>query len=412
MRHVINHQVVLSQAPEGPLAKWLEGFANAASRQGYTRSSICQRIRLAAGFSRWLEQQGIGLDCISSDHSARYLRYRARQKRFHPDDAAALRHLIDFLRHEAVIPAETIPLGRETAAERCVLAYEQYLNETRGLATATILGYVPFVRVFVQHRFGTGQVTLSSLCAGDVVGFVQHQAPGMNKKRAKLMTTALRSFLHYVRYHDEGMPDLVAAVPVVANWSMDSVPRAISADQVHRLLISIDRGTAIGRRDYAILLLLARLGLRLSEVAFLELDDIDWSTATLNVRTKGGRRDDFPLSHEVGEAIADYLRRGRPSCSSRRVFLRVKAPIGGFRSPSGIGSVIRHSLERARVNAPTRGAHQFRHGLSTEMMRQGASRSEIGDVLGHRHPDTTRIYAKVDLDALRPLALPWPGGAR
>ena len=237
-------------------------------------------------------------------------------------------------------------------------------------------------------------------------------APGMNKKRAKIMTTALRSFLQHVRYRDEGVPDLAAAVPVVANWSMDCVPRAIPADDVHRLLTSIDRTTAMGRRDYAILLVLARLGLRLSEVAFLELDDIDWRTATVHVRTKGGIRNDFPLSDEVGEAIADYLRHGRPSSSSRRVFLRVRAPIGGFRGPGGVGSVIRHSIERAGIDAPTRGAHQFRHALSVEMMRQGASLSEIGDVLGHRHPDTTRIYAKVDLEALRTLALPWPGGAR
>ena len=412
MRHVINHQVVLSQAPEGPLAPWLDGFADAASRQGYTRSSIGRRIRLAAGFSRWLGQEGIDLSCISSEHPAQYLRYRTRRVRLGHGDAAALRHLIDFLRLETVVPAETVPLGRETEAERCVSAYEQYLGEARGLARATVVNYVPFVRAFLEHRFGTGQVTLSILSAGDIVGFVQHMAPGMNKKRAKLMTTALRSFLHYVRYRDEGMPDLVGAVPVVANWSMDSVPRAISADQVHRLLTSIDRGTAVGRRDYAILLLLARLGLRLSEVAFLELDDIDWRTATLKVRAKGGMRNDFPLSHEVGEAIAHYLRHGRASSHSRRVFLRVRAPIGGFRSPGGVGSVIRHALERAGIDAPTRGAHQFRHGLSTEMMRQGASLSEIGDVLGHRHPDTTRIYAKIDLDALRPLALPWPGGAR
>ena len=412
MKHVINHQVVLSQVPEGPLATWLEGFADAANRQGYGRWSICRRVRLAAGFSRWLEQEKIEPNHISSDHPAQYLRYRARRQRLHPGDAAALRHLIDYLRLEAVIPAETVPARRETEVQRCVLAYEQYLGEARGLAPATILNYVPFVRTFLQHRFGTGQVILSTLRAGDVVGFVQHMAPGMNKKRAKIMTTALRSFLHYVRRRGEAVVDLVAAVPVVANWSMDSVPRAISADQVHRLLTSIDRGTAMGRRDYAILLLLARLGLRLSEVAFLGLDDIDWCSATLHVRTKGGIRNDFPLPHEVGEAIADYLHHGRPCSNSRRIFLRVRAPIGGFCGPSGVGSVIRHALERAGIDAPTRGAHQFRHGLSTEMMRQGASLSEIGDVLGHRHPDTTRTYAKIDLDALRPLALPWPGGAR
>jgi len=276
VKHVINHQVVLSHAPEGPLVPWLKGFADAASDQGYAHYSIGRRILLAAGFSRWLEQESIELSSISSGHPEQYLRYRARRRRVHHGDPPALRHLLDYLRVEAVIPDETIPVHPESEVQHCVLAYERYLREARGLAPATILNYVPFVRAFLQHRFGSGQVTLSSLRADDVIGFVQHRAPGMNKKRAKIMTTALRSFLQHVRYRDEGVPDLAAAVPVVANWSMDCVPRAIQADDVHRLLTSIDRTTAMGRRDYAILLVLARLGLRLSEVAFLELDDIDW----------------------------------------------------------------------------------------------------------------------------------------
>ena len=182
--------------------------------------------------------------------------------------------------------------------------------------------------------------------------------------------------------------------------------------RVHRLLASIDRRTATGRRDYAILLLLARLGLRSSEVAFLELDDIDWNTGTLSARGKSGLRNDLPLPPEVGEAIAAYLGDGRPPSTSRRIFLRAKAPIGGFRGASGVGSIVRHALKRAGINAPTYGAHQFRHGLATEMLRHGASLGEIGDVLGHRHPQTTKIYTKVDLEALRTLALPWPGGER
>ena len=232
MRHVINHQVVLSQAPEGPLATWLDRFADAASRQGYTRSSIGRRIRLAAGFSRWLGQEGIELSCIGSEHPAQYLRYRTRRVRRHHGDAAALRHLIDFLRLETVIPAETVPLGRETEVERCVLAYEQYLSEARGLAPATVLNYVPFVRAFLEHRFGTGQVTLSILRAGDVVGFNTWRRDEQEACKAHDHGVALVS--DYLRYRDEGMPDLVGAVPVVANWSMDSVPRAISADQVLR----------------------------------------------------------------------------------------------------------------------------------------------------------------------------------
>jgi len=198
----------------------------------------------------------------------------------------------------------------------------------------------------------------------------------------------------------------------VANWSMTSIPRAISTDHVRQLLASIDRGTPMGRRDYAILLLLARLGLRSSEVALLELGDIDWESGRLYVRAKEAQRLELPLPTEVGKAIVAYLRRGRPLSTSRRVFLRAKAPIRGFQGASGVGSIVRHSLQRAGIDAPTTGAHQFRHGLASEMLRRGASLGEIGELLGHRHPQTTKIYAKVDLKALRKLALPWPGGVR
>jgi integrase/recombinase XerD len=299
-----------------------------------------------------------------------------------------------------------------TSAERCAQAYEQHLREARGLARATIINYVPFIRSFLKGRFGGGPATLSHLCARDVVAFVQHQAPRLHPKRAKLLTSALRSFLEYARYRGEVKLDLAAAVPIVPNWSMSSIPRAIGVDAVRQLLASIDRSTAVGRRDYAILLLLARLGLRSGEVAFLELDGIDWKAGQLSVRGKSGQRSDLPLPVEVGKAIAAYLRYGRPRCSSRRVFLRARAPVCGFQGACGVGSIVRHRLQRAGVDAPTFGAHQFRHGLATEMLRQGASLGEIGELLGHHNPQTTKIYTKVDLDALRTLAMPWPGGAR
>ena len=412
MKYVVNSEVVLSRAPEGPLADWLGRFASFASTKGYARSSVHRQVLLAAGFSRWLKQEGIEPGCITSDHPKQYFRCRARQVLPCQGDNAALKHVLDFLRVEGVIPVEQIPAHRVTETDGCVQAYEQYLQEMRGLAATTIEYYVSFTRNFLEYRFGSGQLALSRMSAGDVVGFVQREALLMSRKRAKLMTTALRSFLGYLRYRGVGTPDLAAAVPVVANWSTTSVPRAISADQVHRLLVSVDRDTAMGRRDYAILLLLARLGLRSSEVAFLELDDIDWNSGALRVRAKGGRRNELPLSREIGEAIAAYLSHGRPMSNSRRVFLRAKAPVRGFRGPSGVGSVVRNSLKRAGLDAPSFGAHQFRHGLATGMLRQGASLGEIGDVLGHRHPDTTRIYTRVDLAALRTLALPWPGGVR
>ena len=412
MKCVINNQVVLSRGLEGPVAAYIDSFARLLAERGYCLYSIHRQVRIAADFSRWLRQGCVEPHSIRSDHPARYLKYRARHVRLWPGDSAALDHLIEFLRREGVVPTEKIEVHRLTPTEHCVQAYEQYLREARALARATIVNYVPFVRDFLDDCFGDGRVTLSRLDAGDVVRFVQRQAPHLHLKRAKLMTTALRSFLHYARYRGDITLDLGAAVPIVANWSMTSIPRAIAPDQVRQLLSSIDRRTPIGRRDYAILLLLARLGLRSGEVASLKLDDIDWNTGQLSVCGKSGQRSELPLPTEVGKAIAAYLRRGRPKSTSRCVFLRAKAPIRGFQGSCGIGSIVQHSLMRAGIDAPTKGTHQFRHGLATEMLRQGASLSEIGELLGHRLPQTTKIYTKVDLNALRTLAMPWPGGVR
>jgi integrase/recombinase XerD len=411
VKYIVHDQVVLSQAPEGPLAAHLGPFANALSAQGYSGQSLKLQVRIAACFSRWLEQKGVGAWDICLDHATRYLRYRARYLRSNPSDRAALRHLIDFLRSEGVIAVEMTATRRVPPAEICAQAYAEYLRDAQALAAATVAYYVSFARDFLHHCFGDGKVTLSRLRAANVVSFVQLNAPRLHLKRAKLMTTALRSFLRYARYRGDVTLDLAAAVPVVANWSMPSIPRAISADQTRQLLASIDRHTPVGRRDYAILLLLARLGLRAGEVAFLELDDIDWGAGQLNVHGKSGQRNELPLSTDVGKAIAAYLQHGRPPSASRRVFLSARAPIKGMR-PIGVCTVVRRSLLRAGIDAPTTGAHQFRHGLATQMLSHGASLREIGEVLGHRHPQTTQVYSKVDIKALRTLALPWPGGVR
>ena len=412
MKCVITDHIILSRAPEGPLSVYVGPFAEFLSAQGYALRSIHRQVHLAACFSQWLQRKGMALPHMTADHAKQYLQDRARQVKPHPGDAAALQHVMGFLHHEGVVPAETVPVRRLTPAECWTQQYEQHLREVRGLAEATIVNYVPFIDRFLKDRFADGPATLSCLRARDVVRFVQRQAPRLHRQRAKLMTSALRSFLRYAQYRGEVGLELATAVPVVANWSMPSIPRAISADQVEQLLASIDQRTAIGRRDCAILLLLARLGLRSSEVVGLELDDIDWNRAILTVCGKGGLRHEFPLSPEVGQAIAAYLSDGRPQSTSRRVFLRAKAPIQGFRSAGGVGSIVRHALSRAGIEAPTYGTHQFRHGLATDLLRHGASLSEIGEVLGHRHPQTTMIYTRVDLEALRTLALPWPGGVQ
>jgi len=412
VQYVINDHLVLSRVPEGPLAAYLGPFAESLNRQGYTQRYIHRQVMLAACFSRWLKQTDVPPHYITSEHPAQFLRFRYRRRRPNQGDTAALGHIIEFLRGERVIPAQKVSTGQLTPAEQYVQAYEQYLREERVLAEATIVNYVPFIDRFLKDRFGAEPVKLSNLRATDVVEFVQRQARQLHLKRAKLLTTALRSFLQYARYRGEIGLDLATVVPCVANWSMPSIPRGIEPDQVHRLLSQIDRSTAVGRRDYAILLLLARLGLRAGEVAFLDLEDIDWKAGCLSVHGKSGRRTQLPLPKDVGEAIVAYLRYGRPHCPSRRVFLRARAPIRGFLTQCAVGSIVRHAILRAGIEAPTTGAHQFRHGLATQMLRQGASLAQIGELLGHKSPETTKIYTKVDIEALRTLALPWPGGVR
>jgi len=412
MNYAVNNQIVLSLVPQGPIAAYLDSFSSSLAAQGYQPHYIHQQVWLAACFSQWLKRTSVRLRGLSSAHAELFLRYRHRRLQPRQGDVAALRSLVDFLRLQGAIAAQKVAVHRLTPVERCAKAYEEYLREARALARATIINYVPFIHDFLRDCFGSEEVKLSRLGAGDVVRFVQRQAPRLHMKRAKLMTSALRSFLNYARYRGDVTLDLAAAVPVVPNWSMTSVPRAIGADQTRQLLASIDRHTATGRRDYAVLLLLARLGLRSGEVAFLNLDDIDWNAGRLSVCGKSGQRSDLPLSTEVGTAIAAYLKRGRPQSTSRRVFLRTKAPNDGFQSACGVGSIVRHSLRRAGIQAPTKGAHQFRHGLACEMLRRGASLSEIGQLLGHHNPQTTMIYAKVDLNALRTLAVPWPRGVR
>jgi len=412
MKFIIDDEVVLSHPPEGPLAMHITVFAKWVSEQGYARRSRYRQVLLAACFSRWLGQQGVSVRRVSSEHQSRYLRSRARHVQIHCGDAAALRQFTDFLRRQGVVPTDKIPPRRLIPAEQIVHTFKRYLRNERMLKEATVVNYVPSVRGFLADRFGDGPVMLSRLRGADVMRFVRRQAPRLHLKRAKLLTVALRSFLHYARYRGDIALDLASAVPTVASWSMTSIPRAIPADAARQLLASINRRTAMGRRDYAILLLLARLGLRADEVVRLELEDIDWNVGSLSIQGKGDQRSVLPLPADVGSAIAAYLRRARPRSNCRRVFLRTKAPIRGFLGQRAVGSLVRNTLAHAGIKAPSQGAHQFRHALATEMLRHGASLTEIGEVLRHRSPQTTMIYTKVDLESLRALALPWPGGVR
>ena len=411
MRYRVNDQILFQKPPVGPLVPWLNGFAEALNAQRFSHRTVHEALRWIAHFSEWLEQQQIGLFSVSGEDVTRYLQTRPLRSQ-RRSTRAPVRRLMMYLQCEGVIEQDN-PARPPTSVERCVQEYVQYLREQRGLAEDTIVYYSFRAGNSLQHRFGQGEVVLSQLNAADVIAFVRHETDRVTSRRSKAVVAgSLRAFLRYVHAREEGMPDLASQVPKVASWPMTSVPRAIAVDQAQKLLNSVNRGTPVGRRDYAILLLLIRLGLRAVEIVFLTLEDVDWAAGTLTVTLKGGRRSVYPLTEEIGEAIADYLRNGRPKSNERRVFLQTRAPFRAFRRGCNLGDMIRDRVERAGVDAPTRGTHQFRHALASKLLNEGVSLSDIGDVLGHRKADTTRIYAKVDILALRTLALPWPGGAQ
>ena len=396
---------------EGPLGAYVDDLALQLSDEGYARASVRYALQLVADLGRWMARRKIVATQLIPEHLDRYLDYRSRHRRCRPGDATIVGRLLKLLREKGIV-ATAAPIKR-TPAQQLEEEFRQYLERERRLAPATVLLYLPFARGFLAECFADGEPRLNSLRASDVVRFVQQEAARLHHpKRAKLMTSALRSFLQYARYRGLISIDLRSSVPTVANWSMASLPRALSSDDVERLLAHCNRHTATGCRNWAILLLLARLGLRAGEVVGLTLDDLDWDRGELCIRASGGNSDRLPIPQDVGAALADYLRRLRPACSCRQVFIRMKAPHRGFASSVAICSIVRRALKHAGLNPAHKGAHLLRHSVATHLLRQGASLAEIGELLRHRNQQTTMIYAKVDLDMLRPLALPWPRGAQ
>jgi len=315
------------------------------------------------------------------------------------------------LRQQGVTKPLQPPVA-DNARTRIASEFRCYLLQERGLSPSTLLNYVPVAEQFLAERFHNTVPNFASIRATHVTGFVLRHASQLSPVRAGLMVTALRSFFRYLRHRGVIATDLAACVPTVPNWSLSTLPRFLPAAAVERILECCDRTTSAGRRNHAILLLLARLGVRAGEVVGLSLDDLDWSTGQITIRGKGGKSAQLPLANDVGAALAAYLRHDRPRSATRRVFLRHRAPLVGFGNSSTISSLVRRALKHAGVDSAHTGAHVLRHSLATNLLRQGGSLDEIGELLRHQSPNTTAIYAKVDVTALHTLALPWPGGGR
>ena len=392
----------------GPLEPFVAGFAGELSRQGYTSNSVRPQIQLLAHLSRWLAREELDAAGLTPPVAKAFLaaRQAAGYGRF--CSPKALVPLLSYLRGLGEAPAPAPAPVPVTAVERLLERYRNYLTVERGLAARTARGYIDLVRPFLTERVSADERDLQDLTAGDVSAFVVDGCRDGRCGSAKALITALRSLLGFL--HVEGLicGPLVDAVPSVAGWRLAGLPRALEAGQARRLLASCDRRTTAGRRDFAILTLLTRLGLRAGEAATLELDDVDWRAGEIVVRGKGNRHERLPLPFDVGQAVSAYLHRGRPSSAEGRcVFVRVNAPHRAL-SARGVISVVIAAGHRAGLGAV--GAHRLRHTAATEMLRAGAPLPEIGQVLRHRHLASTAIYAKVDREALRSVAQPWIGG--
>jgi integrase/recombinase XerD len=389
-------------------------FVNHLHAKGYVPQSIAVKRSIVIAFSRWSQDKRIDLDELCENHVESFVSRRALK----PFSAEETRSLLQFLRHlraERGLPALSGGISA-SPVDDVTQRYIGYLRSERGLAKNSILVYAPCVREFLSYRLGEmGSLSLEALDAETIRAFLLNRIAHRSSEPARLLTIALRSLLRFLFLRGETPRDLSPAVPLVRTYRQSTVPAVLAPEEVESVISATDRSTSSGRRDYAILLLLARLGLRAAEIVSLELSDINWRTGEILVRGKGPRLDHVPLLADIGEAIALYLHKDRGASISRRVFLRLIPPRVGLTTSSSIDHIVRSSLARARVRPRHRCvAHLFRHSLATKMIRHGASIAEIAEVLRHRSQGTTAIYAKVSFDALRTVARPWPviGGAQ
>lgn len=390
----------------GPLAPFADAYGEELKVRGYTPRSAVNELRQVARLSRWLDERGVAVSELGAARVDEFLAVQRASGRHRSQwSRPGLVCLLEVLRDQGVLAAED-PARVVSPDEALLEFFERYLLEERGLAAGTVDGYVRHARRFLGGLSQSGG--LGSLTAGEVTSAVVRESAAVSVSATQNFVAGLKSFLRFCFV--EGLVELdlsEAALPITGR-RRSPLPRGISSADAEALLGSCDRRTALGRRDYALIVTLLRLGLRRAEVAGMRLDDIDWRAGELVVRGKGARADRLPLPAEVGEAIASYLRRGRPVTDRREVFLRARPPFAPIASGT-VASTVRRACRRAGIAEV--GSHRLRHTMACEMVTAGVPLVEIAQVLRHQSLQSTAVYARVDLDRLRLLAAPWPGGS-
>jgi site-specific recombinase XerD len=394
----------------GSHGQLIERYAAHLVEVGLARHGIWRSLKVVSDLLTWIARSRSMLTDLDECMVDRHLQNRARKQSIQLGDRAALKRWLLVLRDAGTIAQPA--LSPFAPQDQISAEFGDYLQRECGLLPRSILGRLPTIRRFLCEVCPAGKDDLGKISQSDVVRYVERHARDGSPSSGRVMCSSLRAFLRYLHHKGLNPGPLAGCVPSIRQWKLANLPAYLPAEQVQKVLDSCDRASALGRRNYAILMMLAKLGLRANEVATLTLDDIDWRSSELHIRAKGRQRVAVPLPQDIGAALVAYLR-DRPKSSCRLLFLRTRAPRVGFRSHCAITMIAKTALKRAGIRGfAHQGAHLFRHSLATELLRSGATLSEIGQLLRHKGHDTTRIYAKVDIDALRTLSPPWPGGAQ
>jgi integrase/recombinase XerD len=389
----------------GPLFAQVEGLRRWLTERGYAALTQAGYERTLAKLSRWLQANEIEPNGLTVDVVARFVDDERARRGGTAGPVPGLSTVLRYLHSAGVCPVQR-PSG---PADLVVEDYRRYVLEQRGLAPLTVVACCEVVRRFVTERVVGGELDLSGLTVIEVHGFVLGEAQRLRRGAISAVLQAVRSFLRFLFATGVTPADLSGTLPAVTARPHATLPRAVEPATLTALLSACDRSTRVGLRDFAILTVLSRLGLRASEVAAMRLDDIDWRAGELVVHAKGGCRERLPIPPDVGQALAAYLQHGRPATTSRAVFLRAHAPVEAL-SRNGVVFVPRSAAKRAGL--PTVGAHQLRHTAATRMLQGGATLRAVGQVLGHHRDQTTAIYASVHPRALQQVMRDWPGSTR
>lgn len=397
------HPFTLRKLRSGPAGPYLDDFASQLTQAGYCRDRIRANLRGAGVFSTWAARAGLTIETLDSLaleqfgqclHSQGRLRYRRRE---YSNTFLGARHFVGFLQARGVVPTPAPAVEPELLTAFC-----HWMHTQRGVTETTLSGYRSALRRLLDALGEDPEY----YTAKQLRGFVLDRTRGHKTSQARTTVTVLRMFLRFLIAQGRCAPELLIAIPTIAGWRRSSLPSYLSAEEIERVIDTCDCTTAIGVRDRAVLLLLARLGLRAGDVAALQLNDIDWEQGLFRVAGKNRRQTALPLPQDVGEALLHYLTNHRPSVDTSHAFITVIAPFVPF-SRWVVSTITARALRLAQIDAPSYGAHLLRHSAATAMLRQGTSMEAIGAVLRHASIETTHVYTKVDVDLLDQVIMPW-----